>query len=253
MKVTREPLDAAIEIRRCQPITQAVELDDAATADLPASLDDAERLASALLPHTPDGAVYVFGPEVVLRYAAGPAMVRAGIVADDLIGRTLPDVLPDEAWSAVGPHYLAAQGDLGSVPPALAELGARSAVCVFVGRPAEPFGGIAAFASRPSAFRGDELDFLQSVAHILAEAMRRERLDARARHQAMHDAVTGLPNRARLADGSAYLELVALAATALSCHLAALAPGHTDRHVSLRRSASDLSTAGLRPDIGAWA
>jgi diguanylate cyclase (GGDEF)-like protein len=37
--------------------------------------------------------------------------------------------------------------------------------------------------------------FLQSVAHVLAAAIARTETEAKIRHQALHDAVTGLPNR----------------------------------------------------------
>ncbi|HET9740229.1 MAG TPA: EAL domain-containing protein [Solirubrobacteraceae bacterium] len=43
-------------------------------------------------------------------------------------------------------------------------------------------------------------DFLQSVAHILASADERDRYEQQMRHDALHDALTGLPNRTLLLD-----------------------------------------------------
>jgi diguanylate cyclase (GGDEF)-like protein/PAS domain S-box-containing protein len=43
-------------------------------------------------------------------------------------------------------------------------------------------------------------DFLQAVAHILASATERDRYEEQMRHDALHDALTGLPNRTLLLD-----------------------------------------------------
>ncbi|MDP9136142.1 MAG: sensor domain-containing diguanylate cyclase, partial [Actinomycetota bacterium] len=43
-------------------------------------------------------------------------------------------------------------------------------------------------------------DFLHAVAHILASATERDRYEEQMRHDALHDALTGLPNRTLLLD-----------------------------------------------------
>ena len=50
------------------------------------------------------------------------------------------------------------------------------------------------------AFSGEEGQWLQSIADLLASALDRERSEAVMRHQSLHDALTGLPNRALLFD-----------------------------------------------------
>ena len=50
------------------------------------------------------------------------------------------------------------------------------------------------------AFSGEEGQWLQSIADLLASALDRERSEAFMRHQSLHDALTGLPNRALLFD-----------------------------------------------------
>ena len=82
----------------------------------------------------------------------------------------------------------------------LLAMGVKSAVCVPIGHVGHPFGMLAAFNRRPAAFTGDDAHFLETVAFVLAEAARRERTDAELRRQALHDVVTGLPNRALLDD-----------------------------------------------------
>ena len=49
-------------------------------------------------------------------------------------------------------------------------------------------------------FGATDVDFLQSVAHILASATERQRYEEQMRHDALHDALTGLPNRTLLLD-----------------------------------------------------
>jgi diguanylate cyclase (GGDEF)-like protein/PAS domain S-box-containing protein len=52
-------------------------------------------------------------------------------------------------------------------------------------------------AEAPGARRltGDEVNFMQSVANVLASAIERRRVEDAIRHRALHDPLTGLPNR----------------------------------------------------------
>ncbi|MEA2278022.1 MAG: hypothetical protein QOC78_2982 [Solirubrobacteraceae bacterium] len=62
------------------------------------------------------------------------------------------------------------------------------------------FGLIAVHSTNVGAFSGEEGQWLQSIADLLASALDRERSEAVMRHQSLHDALTGLPNRALLFD-----------------------------------------------------
>ena len=53
---------------------------------------------------------------------------------------------------------------------------------------------------RCPALRPDELLYLQASANVLADAITRLRAEQDTRHQALHDPLTGLPNRALFAD-----------------------------------------------------
>lgn len=50
------------------------------------------------------------------------------------------------------------------------------------------------------AFAVDDLTFVQSVANVLANAIHRQRAEDDLRHQALHDPLTGLPNRVLFRD-----------------------------------------------------
>jgi diguanylate cyclase (GGDEF)-like protein/PAS domain S-box-containing protein len=84
--------------------------------------------------------------------------------------------------------------------PLLREHGVAAGVCVIVGGKRRPFGVLGAYTKEPRAFGSDEVNFLQAVANILSDAIERHRSEERVRHQALHDPLTGLPNRALLID-----------------------------------------------------
>jgi PAS domain S-box-containing protein len=64
-------------------------------------------------------------------------------------------------------------------PPALAELRARSGVCVTVEGESRPFGVLCAHSTRRRAFTADEVNFLQAVANVLATAIGRKQTEQR--------------------------------------------------------------------------
>ncbi len=76
------------------------------------------------------------------------------------------------------------------------ERGVRSALSVEVpGRLGAQFGVLCAASVRPSAFKADDAVFLTAVAGILADALKRAGSEDEIRELALHDSLTGLPNR----------------------------------------------------------
>jgi diguanylate cyclase (GGDEF)-like protein/PAS domain S-box-containing protein len=93
--------------------------------------------------------------------------------------------------------------DLPSHPMRAAPLRAAKIVScahALVGERGRPLGLLGAHSRAPRRFSPQDLDFLQAVAHVLTGALERVRVEERIRHDALHDALTGLPNRTLLLD-----------------------------------------------------
>jgi diguanylate cyclase (GGDEF)-like protein len=82
----------------------------------------------------------------------------------------------------------------------LRDQGALSGITVPIRGRDVPFGVLAAHARTLRGFSDDDVNFLQSVANVLAAAIERRRSEAETRHQALHDPLTGLPNRTLFRD-----------------------------------------------------
>ena len=78
--------------------------------------------------------------------------------------------------------------------------GIRSTAAVAIRGRGGAFGIIAVHAASVGAFSSADAQWLQSMADLLASALDREDSEARMRHQSLHDALTGLPNRSLFYD-----------------------------------------------------
>jgi diguanylate cyclase (GGDEF)-like protein len=73
--------------------------------------------------------------------------------------------------------------------------GMRSGMNAVIEGPEQPYGVLSAHTTRRRDFSEDDVNFLVAVANILSAAVERHRREALTRHQALHDPLTGLPNR----------------------------------------------------------
>ncbi|HET6866263.1 MAG TPA: EAL domain-containing protein, partial [Solirubrobacteraceae bacterium] len=68
------------------------------------------------------------------------------------------------------------------------------------GRSREPFGVLVIQSMAARSFAPGDVDFLQALANVLADALERQAIEDAIRERAVHDPLTGLPNRVLFVD-----------------------------------------------------
>ncbi len=71
----------------------------------------------------------------------------------------------------------------------------KSAAVIVIKGKGQPYGVIGAGSRRPYDFSQGDIDFMQAIANVLANAIERRAAEQRTQHEALHDPLTGLPNR----------------------------------------------------------
>jgi diguanylate cyclase (GGDEF)-like protein/PAS domain S-box-containing protein len=84
--------------------------------------------------------------------------------------------------------------------PGLAASGARSGLTVMIEGRRGPFGVLGLHSRSPRAFKPGDVDFAQALANVLGDTLERQLTDRDIRHRALHDPLTGLPNRSLFED-----------------------------------------------------
>jgi diguanylate cyclase (GGDEF)-like protein/PAS domain S-box-containing protein len=82
----------------------------------------------------------------------------------------------------------------------LADHGARSGLTVLIEGRRGPYGALGLHTTALREFKPGDIDFVQALANVLGDAAERELADDAIRHRALHDALTGLPNRVLFID-----------------------------------------------------
>jgi diguanylate cyclase (GGDEF)-like protein len=73
--------------------------------------------------------------------------------------------------------------------------GMRSAAIVLIKGKGEPYGILGVGSRAVRDFSVQDVSFMQAIANVLANAIERRRTEERTQHEALHDPLTGLPNR----------------------------------------------------------
>jgi diguanylate cyclase (GGDEF)-like protein len=78
--------------------------------------------------------------------------------------------------------------------------GMKSAAIVLIQGKGQPYGVLAAASYALHDFSQGDVDFMQAIANVLANAIERRRAEEQTQHEALHDPLTGLPNRSLFLD-----------------------------------------------------
>jgi diguanylate cyclase (GGDEF)-like protein/PAS domain S-box-containing protein len=84
--------------------------------------------------------------------------------------------------------------------PTLAAAGARSGLTVTIAGRQAPFGVLGVHSTGLRDFQPGDVDFVQALANVLGDAFERQLTEDDIRHRALHDPITGLPNRVLFMD-----------------------------------------------------
>jgi diguanylate cyclase (GGDEF)-like protein/PAS domain S-box-containing protein len=164
-----------------------------AEQDLDAVMEEVARVVAETLAVEHTGVLELVGDELRLVAGVGwePGTVRRATIpaaAEDPVGRALRIGRPMVIEDAAAP-------DAPEVAALLRRRGVASGITVQVAGRDGPWGALTAHSRRPRHFAPDETDFMAAIANTVSGAVERHRTEEEVRHAALHDALTGLPNR----------------------------------------------------------
>jgi diguanylate cyclase (GGDEF)-like protein len=112
--------------------------------------------------------------------------------------RPIPEALRfADGLDLVVPDWVAARQ---RPPRLLTESDARATLAVAVVEHGHVYGALAVNFTTPREFAADEIDTIRAIANLLASSTEREQAAQEMRRRALHDPLTGLPNRTLFVD-----------------------------------------------------
>jgi diguanylate cyclase (GGDEF)-like protein/PAS domain S-box-containing protein len=163
-------------------------------------IDEAVTSAAALVEveEALVGEVMPGGRELKLRAAYGPAKHHVGRMRALSERGSQASFTLQTGAPVVVEEWLTETRFAQSEPARLR--GIRSGVCVQIEGTHGPFGVFSVDSNSPRAYTPGDIDFVQSLANVLADALERRRTEAAIEHRSLHDPLTGLPNRVLFLD-----------------------------------------------------
>ena len=168
--------------------------------DLDALLDEAVRTLAdildveytAVLENHDEGRLTIRA-DVGWGYARQPVPVPSGSHAGYTLRSGEPVIVEDLATE-----------DRFEPSRTLTERGIVSGISVAIEGRHHPYGVLTGHTTERRRFTAEEVEFLKTIANVLAAAVERTREEEATRHAALHDPLTGLPNRALALDRLEY-------------------------------------------------
>ena len=167
---------------------KTAELLKEATSVVADGLDGASAVASEWSPERKDLVVRAAAGRNARGFVDGTYPATAGSPAGKALRTGLPSVCADLSRSAFEASHPYARAGFASI------------ICAPVQPRGATFGTLEAWFDAPGEPSHHAVDFVQAIANTLAVAIERNRVEQNLQRVALHDALTGLPNRVQFTD-----------------------------------------------------
>ncbi len=127
-------------------------------------------------------------------------VIAASGCEHDITGLALDAEDAGDAAQALSRRVVTGDVDATSAAHQVGDSEAKAGLAVRIPLRTGAFGVLAVYSRTPREFTADDTSFAQSLANVLGHTVGRRSIEEQMHHQALHDPLTGLPNRSLLAD-----------------------------------------------------